>query len=468
MLAADFTYTQFGYNDYIIVRGAKASAPGVLVGVAQSFGTPPPPTVNIVYPVPDTDVYQFTFYDSPDGVALGEQIAIFTFNVALGIVVSEQRFYTGGGPETFDPAINASQIIDPYLDGKPISEVFKEAWRFLEHGTEWLEHAGGGIDLLNGYTIDNGEKLSVTISYLVNQIVNTTGGAFNGLQIITADTLIDNSYAGKRVKCETPAATRLVVTFPHLAAFPEGQPMWFTAHAGSQYKVRFLSAIGERILFNGMLLTEISIGKGEYMYIERRGGVWEVISDIPGMHDVGDDVDVRLTGRSNFIPYDARIVDGDDEPRLYWWVMNILPATSRIAVADDVLTNAGYQHPGGKEGLYVVSLTTKKMRMPNLQTWHKRGLKDFNNLGGADGHGVGDRAYNYPGGTKNDTLKRHSHKMKMGSASGKSDNANDRNVMVPIEPGAERVTELSIGDDGVTLEIETQGRNVGYIFGAKS
>lgn len=402
MAQAKFSFFQQGLTGYLRVIPKKASNELIDLGY-QQFPPVLPTSINIEFDNLDPDVYKFYFYNSPDGVSNGLLIAVFTIDVKTNIIVSEIRFYRGGGNEATDPEAGTT-IVDAYLDGKTIKKVFKEGFRFLIPDLEYETIAGGGIELLAGLDLADDEVISVEIDYLVAQVNNTTSGMFAGVATIVNSVTLDSTYLNYRLNCES-GSTRLVITLPLLSTIPDGKFFYFSMQGGTQYKTRFLAGGTELIKRAGEDLPEVSIGKGEIAWIEKRGSRWEIISECPGMAQVGEMFSAMYAGHPNTIPKDGRLIDGDDEPRLYWWITNKLPISSRITVAESVLT-AAYTHPVGKEGLYVLSVDTKKFRMPNTEGWAERGLKSFTTFGGD-----GNRTYDYPGGTQPQSIQTHDHIM---------------------------------------------------------
>jgi len=57
------------------------------------------------------------------------------------------------------------------------------------------------------------------------------------------------------------------------------------------------------------------------------------------------------------------------------------------------LDSGGYTRPANTQGLFIISITKQKFRMPDTQNLSEKGLKSFSSFGGD-----GTRGYDYPGG----------------------------------------------------------------------
>lgn len=451
MASAKFSFYQENLENWLRVVPRRASDESVSLPY-QQFPPDLPSSINIEFDNLEPDVYKFYFYNSPDGSAQGTLIHIFTYDVRQQLLTSEVRFYTVGGANSYDPVNDSDEIIDPYLEGKTKKLVYKEGFRPLEPVTEWQDIAGGGIKLL-GYSFASGEKMAVELDFLVNQVTNETVGFFDGVATIVNNTTLDSSYLNKRCKIEA-VSSRIIITLDILGNVPSNKFLYFTTHAGSQIQAKFVTQNSESVFFMGQALEEITLGYGEALWLIKSGTSYDVVNDVRGMQEVGDDLDLRNI-RPNTLPLDGRLIDGDDYPRLYWWVNTKLPAFARLALPDATVISGSFVHPVGQEGLYVTSLTTKQMRLPNLRNRFKRALKSFTVF-----NSDSERGYDYPGGGQEDMNKAHTHTFNPLDKQGQSDNANDRNVMLPDTTGRNLTTGSSGG-------IESRPKNIGIIMAVK-
>lgn len=395
MANANFSLGQVNITDFLIVQFRKVSTPTV-IAASQVFAPPQPTTRNISFTGLDPTTYYVDFRESSDGISLGLLLASYVYDVKNQMIVAEFRYYLVDGGGAHDPASGQDTLTDPYLNGKTIQSIYKEGFRPLVPPSETFKEydlvAGGGFKLLNGQLFSGGEVVVVWIAYTVSAPSSTSAGAFKGVKLIDVNTTLDATYYGYRIKCHS-TGSRLVVTFPALASIPDETPFYFTTNKGSQFQTRFLTTGGELFEFAGDDLQEITMGKGEQMWIVKNGSRFEVIDAHANAQQVGQRFPGTWKDHVNTMPEDGRLLDGDDYPRPWWWISAKLPATHYIV--DDAVVGGGYLHPAGKEGLFVIHSTLKKFRMPNTQGWSEKGLADFDTYGADAG-----RTYDYPGGSQ--------------------------------------------------------------------
>lgn len=390
---------QVNITNYLIAVARKTTTP-LVIEAQEPFAPPHPTTRNVVVPaVGDIDpvIYYVDFYESANGTSFDLLLSQFVYDLKNKIIVSERRFYRVGSGNPDDPDPDQQILADAYLNGKTISGVFKEGYRYLRPDTEpvpeWIPHAGGGIELQGSLQFSQDETYTIEISYLADQ---TTGGGnsgsmYTGVETITADTSLSITHRNKRLRCHCAASNKLVVTMESVASVPDGTFYHFTSNGGTQNQTRILPAGSETITINGELYAEITIGKGEYLRIVKVGSIWEAEMAHPFILQVGERYPGGWKDHPNGKPEDGQLYDGDEWPRLWWWIQNKLPSTHKIT--DDNVINGGYTHPAEKPGLFVVHSSLKKFRMPNTQGLSEKGLSNFIFYGNDS-----NRSYDYPGG----------------------------------------------------------------------
>lgn len=411
---------QVNITNYLIATARKTTTP-LVIEAQEEYAPTHPATRNVVLPAVgsiDPVIYYVDFYESVNGISFDLLLSQFVYDLKNQIVISERRFYVVGGPGVNDPAPDQTILTDAYLDGKTISGVFKEGFRYLRPSTEtipeWQVYAGGGIELLNNIIFSGGEVYSIEISYLANQ-TQVTGGAgmYTGVELITTDTTLSITHRNKRLRCESAASNKLVVTMEAFGAVADGTFYHFTSNGGSQNQTRILPNGSETIKYNGENYPEISFGKGEFVRIVKTGSFWEAELAHPFVLQVGE----RLSGEWKDHPStrteDGTLYDGDEWPRMWWWLNNKLPSTHKVI--DDTVIGGGYAHPADKPGLFVLHSSLKKFRVPNTQNLAERGLKNFTSYGTDT-----ERTYDYPGGLQNEMIGPHLHSLPA-DASGSAD-----------------------------------------------
>lgn len=407
-------------TNHLIGVARKTTTP-LVIEAQESYAPPHPATRNVVIPAAgdiDPVIYYVDFYESANGISFDLLLAQFVYDLKNQIVISERRFYVVGGPGANDPAPDQTILTDAYLDGKTISGVFKEGMRYLRPSTEtipeWQTYAGGGIELLNDLIFSGGEVVSIEISYLADQTTVTgTNGMYNGVELIDTNTTLSITHRNKRLRCESAASNVLVVTMEAIAGVADGTFYHFTSNGGNQNQTRILPNGSETIKYNGENYPEISIGKGEFIRIVKTGSFWEAELTHHNVLQVGERFSGTWKDQPSCKPEDATLYDGDEWPRIWWWINNKLPSTHKVV--DDTVINGGYTHPTDKIGLFVIHSTLKKFRVPNTQNLSERALKNFTAYG-ADA----ERVYDYPGGLQNEMIGPHVHTLPA-DASGSAD-----------------------------------------------
>lgn len=447
---------QVNITNYLIGVARKTTTP-LVIEAQESYAPSHPTTRNVVIPAAgdiDPVIYYVDFYESSDGIAFDLLLSQFVYDLKNQIVISERRFYVVGGPGVNDPAPDQTILSDAYLDGKTISGVFKEGYRYLRPNTEtipeWQPYAGGGIELLNDLIFSGGEIVSIEISYLADQTQVSGAGMYSGVALIDVDTTLNSSYRNKRLRTESASSNKLVVTLEVIGAVADGTFYHFTSNGGVQNQTRILPNGAETIKYNGENYTEISFGKGEFVRITKTGSFWEAELTHPFVLQVGERYSGTWKDQPSCKPEDGTLYDGDEWPRIWWWISNKLPSTHKVT--DDNVINGGYTHPANQPGLFVVHSTLKKFRVPNTQNLSERGLLNFTAYNTDEA-----RNYDYPGGFQDEMVGPHTHPLPR-DASGSQDIQSLQN-----SPNAdEGITSASL--TGNNTGVENRVDNFGVIF----
>jgi hypothetical protein len=450
------TLGQVNITNYLVIVARKTTTP-LVVEAQESYAPPHPTNRNVVVPATgdiDPVVYYIDAYESSDGVALDLLLSQFVYDLKNKIVIAERRFYVVGGPGANDPAADQQILTDAYLDGKTISGVFKEGFRYLRPDTEniveWEPVTGGGIELQGDLYFSGGEVYVVEISYLADQTQVSSGGLYSGIELIDADTTLSSSYRNKRLRCHSAASNKLVVTLESVALVPDGTFYHFTSNAGMQNQTRILPAGSETILYNGENYPELWIGKGEFVRITKVGSIWEAEMAHESILRVGERFAGTWKDHPSTFPENGALFDGDEWPRIWWWISNKLPSTHKIT--DDTVIDPGYSAPTDRRGQFVVHSTLKKFRMPNWQGTAERGLADFTTY-----NTDASRNYDYPGGFQDEMVGPHTHPLPR-DASG----TDDIQSLAITSNADEGITSASL--TGSNTGTENRVRNFGVIY----
>lgn len=429
----DVNFGLFAINipDYLILRARKTSAPGAEVA-RTVLGPGQTGIMNFLMVGLDMVNHYFDLYESVDGIALNNLLGTFTYDVKNEKIVDELRYYIVDSGINNAPSNTDTAFTDAYLDGKSVTEFNKRSIGPLvpDDGSglpvEWTL-AGTTITLGAGMEFTSGETYCARISYLVNVDSQPTTGFFKGIKTVSVDTTMDATYYDNRVKCVS-AGTRLVITFGHYADIPDGKFWYFTDQDGGlQYQTKFLLQDGN-FLHNGANVNELWMGKGDCLWIEKNGSLFEVIKPSDVMMNVGKRSSESLpyipgvTGFPNMYPEDNSLWSADDLPAVWYWLTHSLP-NANYYLLDNNLDNGGYTRPvdingnSTKAGLFIVSLTKRKFRFPDTRGLSEKGSKSFSAFG-ADA----DRLYDYPGGLQLQMVGPHNHEQQTEVAIGTGGN----------------------------------------------
>jgi hypothetical protein len=413
----DVNFGLFAINipDYLIMRARTTAAPGAEV-TRTVLGPGQTGIMNFLMVGLDPVNHYFDLYESVDGVALNNLLGTFTYDVKNEKIVDEMRSYVVGSGINNAPSDTDTSFTDPYLDGKNVTEFSKRSiGQLLPDDSsglpiEW-SIAGTTITLGAGLVFTDQETYFARISYLVQDTSPAaSSGFFQGIKIVTADVTMDNTYYNNRVKCNG-TGTQLVITFGHYADIPDGKFWYFMDQdGGAQYQTKFVLQDGN-FLFNGQNYGELWMGKGDCLWIEKNGAIFEVIKPSDVMINVGKRSSESLSSFLNMYPEDNSLWGADDLPALWYWITHALP-TASYYLLDDNLDLPGYTRPvdingkSNKAGLFIISLTKRKFRFPDTQGLSERGSKSFT-IFGADGQ----RLYDYPGGLMLEMVGPHDHEI---------------------------------------------------------
>lgn len=460
MINLKVTLGTVNYTDFLHVTASKINSPSAIVW--ETWIDVPVSNYNFIIPNLDPENYFIRYYDAATNVALGTLAIELIVNAVTGDTISERRFYTCGGGGTADPADGASLITDSFLIGKTITGCFKEGFRFFKADEYLFTEAAGTVAVLNGTTFSAGEVFIVEIKYNTGVSATPTGatlyaGTLNVIENTKTLTAMDRD---KRVRCVGVIATQ-VITLPSLVSLAVENGFYFDNTCGGvAAQVKIVLPGVEKIRFNGFmaasnLFSEFWVSKGEHLLIRKFDDTyWEVITDYKGV-EVGNRQAATYNAMAGWLPEDGRLLDGDEYPRLWWWVNDILPDSHLIT--DDTVIGTGYAHPPAKIGQFVVHSTLKKFRLPNTQGITEKALKNFTTFGTDSAL----RPIDYPGGFQEQAIMSHNHTIATtNSSTTTSDNADPVRGSIPGGPN----TKGGIGS-GKSIGLTGGSKNIVENFG---
>jgi hypothetical protein len=202
--------------------------------------------------------------------------------------------------------------------------------------------------------------------------------------------------------------TTQIIQLPALSSFAANNGFYFDNSVGGQAQQAKLLTNGiDKVRYNGFinsnlsLLNEFWVSKSEHLLLRKFDDTcWEVINDYKGSN-VGEKITVGFHNYPGIILENGQLVNGEEYPRLYWWIKNVLPIT-HVYFSNNV--SGQFTPDADKIGQFALHPTLPIFRMPNTQGLMEKGLANFINYGNDN-----QRAYDYPGGFQNDLIKSHSH-----------------------------------------------------------
>lgn len=401
--------------------------------------------------------YWINTYEAATTSELGQRYSKFFISGVGSSNVWEEKIYDMHAlPVTASLSNGNADLTDTYLIGKSIFSYFKEAYNFLTDGLDLnFDPATGKIALLNGFTFNpggggsNGERFRIVVKYNVaTESSSGVGGLYKGtLDVTTPTESLKLEDVDKRI-CGRGTGYTQEIQLCALAIVNVEHGFYFDNSVGGTAKQIKIKTVGsDKIYFSGFgsgsfLFTEFWVGQGEHLLLRKYtyGGnsYWEVNSDYKGVQ-VGKPTQAMEKDFPGFMPWDNTLYFSDHYPRLKWYLQNRVP-NSRLIV-DDAIISSDWERPVLKPGLFAVTSDFSRFRAPDVQNLSRRAIMSVNEYPVDE-----QRSFDYPGGFQPAMVGPHNHAVDTRSKAGKSDNANDRDVMVP-----------ATGVDGIVYSVNNSG-----------
>lgn len=444
------------YTNWIRVTAAPVGDENNLV-FEEWYDVPGVPFIYITLPSPIN--YIIKYYDAENngdtGVLLEPTLIVNGLSPAFQY---EERWYKiGDMPGTATLNAAGTEIDDPYLSGKIIDSYFKEGFRFLKETSEITFDDVSKVNLLGGLSISSEERFRIVIQNPVGTVSAQPGAMFAG----TVDITIQNYTIlavdkNKRFRLVGGAVSQNI-TFPSLASLTDNDFIFLDNTVGGvAIQPKVIMPGTDRILYNGWSLSinefaEFWVSRGETLRLQKytsgSASYWEVIGDYAGRF-VGEKFYNTSRTSPGGIANNNTKYTAAQLPRVAYWGKNIL----MDKIIDDTVGNTDWARPSDKPGVWAFTSDYSVMRAPDTQNLSVRHLKKFTTFGSD----VANRPYDAPGGFQEEMVGPHNHTFNTGDENGISDDANDRNVMVPSTPGIMKNTANNSGT-------ENRVKNVGYI-----
>lgn len=410
-----------GETGYVIMTWAKSTTPLTEIGRVVYAAPHVQEFYNIENLAPVWHIIRF--WRSADGVSLDEEINILAGNARNGSVYQLTRYeyivgrglreVDGDTDETIweDPAQDDDTLIDTRLAGGKYFVEERMTGSMLDN--EFTVNTTGGFTWTGGKVFNDG---GVYFVYLMNRL-DMSGGDDTGVDsdtiIITGD--IDFSVADHNGKTLLVQGSAQVVTIaiPNLTTIADSK-FKVVSHLGAQFNVVVQFDEGDHIIISQQEENEVILGVGEAVEIEFINNTPFITNDF-NYDTLGDTVlswsnvaapnRLKLSGQT--------IADVTTRPRLKWILENRVETISISAWdADPKKSKWG--------------MTGNVVRVPLITDFLRASQ-------------TGSGSY------FDDTIGPHTHPFNTGDHKGRSDNANDRDVMIPETPGDAKTTGTNTG-----------------------
>lgn len=391
----------------------------------------------------DPGTYIVKIYQSVDGVTLGTIQHDFWIDANTNQIISERIFFMVDGPDADDPANGTVDYINAYLNGKTISGIFQEGFRFLQDGIEWIPRTGGGFTLQAGLVFNQYQVWSVDVAYTVSATPVASNDIYGNIIAVPGNLTIGATHYNASLYCNC-AATTQTITLPFSATIPDGKAFLIIHDGGNQINVAIKTQAGELFRFRGADKTIIHLGVGESIKFIKKGTKFYCIDDKGQWNRLGEQVAAEIVIQNSLVMDGATTYDGLVYLRAYDFIANNIPGAQKT----DFATWAA-----SKQTLYAIDTTAKTFKTPNRLNMSTRFVKT---VGGSDA----SRPDNVPGGYQADKVGPHVHTFPIGNGTGPTkmpdENPADGNIQRDLASTNTNGPDLLSG-------LETTVKNIGAL-----
>lgn len=434
MATVKLSIGQVNITNYLLVRLFYTDDPVALVSQIKIA----PEDLNAVNNIVFDDILPKPVFvearESVDGEDAGNLLSTFQIDVNNKKNMFERRFYIPGGIRDIDPPGGAYELTDPYFEGKEITGVFVEGYRYLKdwkdgeefNRNEW-RRVGNSIQLINpengSYGTPNdppfneGAVFAVELSYLQDQIVNESNEPAVAYEEITDAEFYLSSLNRRKWNILNGLSSRMVLIAESIATIPDGDWYGFVINGGNQYQTVFKCSGADSININGSSKSRIVFGKTEVWKIYKRGESYDIINGLDQLKNVGRFFKSYNSAELNALPCDGVTRNGDDYPRI-WDYIQSLPVNFAVNSATVTINDFGCWHYWETGGV-------KYFKTPNKQNMFSRNLKSFS----VRNNDI-ERSSDYPGFLQLETVGRHRHLTVVPSTSSSSQFPNERGSLL--------------------------------------
>lgn len=318
-------------GDYLIATIYDASAPTVVVQY-QVLSQPYGGSYNVSFTDLNPVVYNWILWENstpaPEGSIQASKYSIQPTQDT--IQVRADLFLTADSSTGF--ASNTNSYTDASLSGW--------TYRIIASETQILQPDVDYTTTDTSFTLaQTGAVFNAGDVYVLQfqPIVSTTSAAFSTTNlfsantVLTANTTIDNTYAGKSIMLQG-ASSAFAITLPALSAVSLYADFSFFSDGGSHQNVSIICQGSDVIQFGGASLAQITLGQGERLILWKSGvlsgssNVWSVYECSDAVKLVGELLPSYKTTELNCIFPNGQLLSRNTYVRLWNWVQTLPPS----------------------------------------------------------------------------------------------------------------------------------------------
>jgi hypothetical protein len=413
-----------GETQYVIAQWVKSTAP--LTEIGRHVYAAPHSEQSLLIEDLQPVWHLVRFWRSSDGVALDQEILTLAGNARSGAVYPITRYEyivgRGGGgtdPTWNDPAPDETQLMDERLAGKFFWIEERGTGSLLSSEINVLSE--GGFEFVDEFKVFNDG--AVYIATVVERVDITEGDTPVDSDTIIVETDIDYDHTihnGKTLVIQGSADV-LTISIPNLTLVADSSFRVVT-HEGTQRNCVIQFDTGDTIIISQNPENSVIMGVAEEVVIEFIDNVPYITNGFNYDH-IGRVIHEWSTADlPNKLKLSGQTIDLTNYPRVVWLLENRITPISTAAWDLLTTTSKGYW---GRTG--------NNVRVPLLVDFVRAGTT--------------------PGAYQVDTIGPHTHPFNPTDQTGRSDNANDRDVKIP---GTSSLTTGSNNDAGD----QTQPRHI--------
>lgn len=374
-----------GLSGQLIIRWVKATAPLAEVGRLPAAPFPYDAVDNLL----DLDpvVYIVQWWRSDDGVSLDQLIKDWAIDASIyneTTIRTYQYLVDRGDGDSgvwADPVDQDTILVDTRLDGATKEELLVHEVGYgnrLDASYDLV--AGGGIELLDGYTFNSGTPWFITRTQTVAQTVGTGGPSSSSAQFTDVVILAANRdfYTGPTdnlynklviANWGVPVGT---VTFGDLSLIPDNTHVTFQTEQGTQNYLRLQFNPGDTVRFLNADVNFIDLAKCEKISLYFFDGVAYVLDYRGRALQRGQVMTDYSTTRAAdtlacLLADEATgVLDGTEYPGIYAWLSTLAAGVVPLGagVGQWSYDSGGGVYPNKRN--YGIDAGTDTFRVPHL------------------------------------------------------------------------------------------------------